>query len=210
MKVWYHVIAALVGLAVAALIVYVVFGNASQQGAVQGGDAGALGAGAEGLCGSIAPAKTQTAKARSLAGENLPALFDQLGPIPAISDKQPDQQAWVNRVHAASGLCIDEIRIEPEGVTITMSTVDSITPEVAGAYAAAALTQTFTPPFNPRRVTLEATVGGKDRTIIMSNRAWRAFQVRRRQLGLEPTVKNLKLFRAASGYGPADLRVVGW
>ncbi len=210
-KVWYHVIAAVVGLALAALIVYLVFGSASEQGAVQDGDAGNLAA-SEGLCGTIDVADTASADTRALAGANLPALFDQLGPIPAISDEQPAQQKWVERVHAAAGLCIDELRIETTGTTISMSTVDGVDDATASAYAAGALQQAFTPPFNPRTITLTSTVGddGAERTIVVSNRAWRAFTVRRKALGLEPTIANLKQFRKASGFAPADLKIVGW
>lgn len=214
-KVWYHLIAAVVGLCIAALIVYLVFGNASEEGATQDGDAGALAA-AEGLCGTIDPADTTSEETRAVAGENNPALFDAQGPIPAIREDQVDQQAWVNRVTAAGGMCIDEIRIEQSGatnnlVTISMSTVDGVTDEQARAYAAGVIAQSFTPPFNPRTVTLQATVGDSQRSIVISDRAWRAYQVRRRQLKLQHTIENLVLFRQAVGrqFG-ADLRLNGW
>jgi hypothetical protein len=209
-KVWYHLIAALVGLALAALIVYLVFGSASQQGAVQDGDAGSLAA-SEGLCGTIDAADINATETRELASQNLPALFDAQGPIPAIADSQPDQKDWVERVHAAGGLCLDEIRIVPEGATIAMSTVDSVDDDTARAYAAAVVAQAFTPPFSPRRVTVTATVGDSDRTIIVSGRAWRAYQVRRRQLGIDHSLSSLIQFRRATGqqFGP-DLRILGW
>lgn len=208
-KLWYHLAAAAVGLALAALIVYLVFGSASEEGATQDGDAGSLAA-TGGLCGTIDPAETDSPKTRQLARENMPALFDQAGPIPAISDDQPQHKAWVDRVHAASGLCLDELRIETEGTTAVMSTVEGVDEAAAARYAIGVLQQAFTAPINPRRVTLVATVGDSQRTIAMSGRAWRAFQVRRRQLGLEATVENLKLFRQASSFQPADLRIVGW
>lgn len=208
-KLWYHLAAAVVGLALAALIVYLVFGSASEEGARQDGDAGALAA-AEGLCGTIDVGETQSVETRRLARENLPALFDQQGPIPAISDEQPEHKAWVDRVHAASGLCLDELRIETAGTTAVLSTVEGVDAPTAAAYASGVLVQAFTPPISPRRVTVVATVGDAERTIAVSARAWRAFQVRRRQLGLEPTVENLKLFREASAFGPEDLRIVGW
>lgn len=208
-KIWYHVIAAIVGLAVAALIVYLVFGSASEQGATQDGDAGALAA-SETLCGSIAPADTATKKTRALAGKNLPTLVNAQGPFAAISDKEPKQQDWVERVHAASGLCIDELQILPEGTTISMSTVDNVSEAAARRYAADSLAQAFTPPLNPRHVKIDAAIGDSERTISMSARAWRAYEARRRQLKLQHSIKNLKLFRQASGYKPADLRIVGW
>jgi hypothetical protein len=208
-KVWYHLIAAVVGLAVAALIVYLVFGSASEQGATQDGDAGALAA-SETLCGTVKPADTSSPTTRKLAGENLPSLSDAKGPFAAISDEQPKQQDWVERVHAASGLCIDELEIVPEGTAISMSTVDGVSEADAQQYVAGTIAQAFTPPLNPRRVTLVSTVGDSERTILISARAWRAYQARRRQLGIPHSIANLKLFRQASGYKPVDLRIVGW
>jgi hypothetical protein len=217
-KVWYHVIAAVVGLAIAALIVYLVFGNASQEGAVQDGDAGSLAAGGS-LCGTVGTGDTTSAATRKTAADNPPALSDALGPIAAISDDKPEQQQWVARVHAASGLCLDELTIEnsaPEGastrnvITALMSTTDDVNDTEAGAYAGGVLQQAFTRPFSPQRVTIQATVGGKDRTVVVSSRAWRAFEARRRQIGRPATIANLKLFQQASGFGPADLKLTGW
>lgn len=209
MKIWYHVLAAVVGLAIAALIVYLVFGSASEQGARQEGSAGELSA--EGtLCGEIEPGKTSSAEARELAGENLPSIVDQEGPIPAISRDQPEHQDWVERVHAASGLCLDEIRIEPSGTTLTMSTVEGVDEAEASAYAAGAVSEAFTPPFNPPRVTLRATVGESERTAVVSRRAWNAFEVRREALDVPLTMGSLAQFRQATSYSRQDLRVSGW
>ena len=218
MKVWYHLVAATVGLALAALIVYLVFGSASQEGAVQDGDAGSLAAGG-GACGTIAPAATGSRDARAKADASPPALSDAKGPIAAISSDRPQQRAWVARVHAASGLCLDEIRIENSApadapatniITATMSTVDGVDDAAAGAYAAGVLAQSFTEPFFPRTVTVQSTVGESERTIRMSSRAWRAFDLRRRTLKRPVTVANLKLFQQATAYRPADLRITGW
>lgn len=210
MKFWYHLVAALVGLATSALIVYAVFGSASEEGARQEGSAGALSAEGARLCGTIPPAQTSSQRARRLAAENLPALFDQLGPIPAIADDQPDQKAWVARVHAAGGLCLDEIRIEPAGTTIAMSTIEGVEEARASAYAAGALAQAFTPPFSPPRVTLRATVGGTERVAVVSQRAWRAFGFHRQARGAPLTMQALAAFRRETSFGPGDLRVNGW
>jgi hypothetical protein len=216
MKVWYHVIAAVVGLAVAALIVYLVFGNASEQGAVQDGSAGSLAASAN-LCGSVEPDQLTAPKTRKLARANQPALFDAKGPLAAISDTKPQQQAWVDRVHAASGLCIDELHIDRSGnrnnvVTVSMSTTDDVPVGEAQAYVAEILQQAFTMPFLPIQVRVEANVGGKDRRLVVSRRAWNAYVARRRQLKLPNTVANLKLFRkdAGSSLARGDLAVTGW
>jgi hypothetical protein len=208
-KVWYHLIAAVVGLAIAALIVYLVFGSASEQGATQDGDAGVLAA-SETLCGTVKPTDTSSPATRATAGKNLPTMFDPNGPITAISDTRPKQQDWVERVHAASGLCIDELEILPEGTRISMSTVDGVSDDDARQFAAGALAQAFTPPFNPRQVTIVATIGDSERTISMSTRAWRAYQAQRRQLKIPHSITSLKQFRQVAGYKPADLRIVGW
>jgi hypothetical protein len=217
-KVWYHVIAALVGFAVAALIVYLVFGSASEQGAVQDGDAGSLAAGTS-MCGSIDVADTTSAETRATAAESPPALFDAKGPIAAISDKFPKQRDWVARVHAASGLCLDELTIENSTpatgpatnvVRISMSTTEDVDDAEASAYAGGVLAQAFTPPFSPRSVTLQASVGDEQRTVVVSSRAWRAFEARRRQLKRPATIANLRLFQQASAFGAADLKLTGW
>lgn len=218
-KVWYHVIAALVGLAVAALIVYLVFGSASEQGAVQDGDAGSLAAGTS-LCGSVDQADTTSAETRAAAAESPPALFDAKGPIAEISAKFPKQRDWVARVHAAGGLCIDELSILTSGegasakntVEVLMSTTEDVDDAAAGAYAGGVLAQAFTPPFNPRSVTIQASVGDTQRTVTVTSRAWRAFEARRRQIKppRPATIANLKLFQQASAFGPAELKLTGW
>jgi hypothetical protein len=210
-KLWYHLIAAVTGLALAALIVYIVFGNASEQGATQDGAAPqSLTSGGAGMCGKIDVAKLDDAHTLRLARENPPALFGDQGPIPAISESKPQQQEWVDRVQAAGGLCLDEVRIERAGTTISLSVVDGVDERETAAYAAGVLTQAFTPPFNPKRVTLLTTVGTSERTIVISQRAWYAYEARRTQLRLAPTLANLINFRKATAYGPADLRIVGW
>jgi hypothetical protein len=215
-KVWYHVIAALVGLAVAALIVYVVFGNASQQGATQEGAApGALDAGGALLCGSIKPEDTTSAKSRALALDNQPSLFNGQGPIAAISDKHPDQQDWIARVHAATGLCADEIHIETGRTTISLSAVEGVSDEDMAAYTAATLGQAFTAPFNPLgcpacHVRVVTTIDGTDRVVFASTRAWSAYQFARRTKRQPLTMDTLAQFKAASSYRSTDLLVRGW
>lgn len=210
MKFWLHALAAFVGLVIAALIVYLVFGNASEQGATQDGSAGTL-ASAESLCGTIHPTELLSESTRALASKNPPAMSDAMGPVAAISDDKPDQKRWFARVHAASGLCIDEIQITPEKTLISMSTVASVSAQDAAIFTAAAMAQAFTAPFHPRQVTIVTLVGDSERTVTVSNRAWRAYQLRRKQLGLEHSLKNLKLFRQAVGHQfGAGLRITGW
>jgi hypothetical protein len=215
-KVWYHVIAAVVGLATAALIVYIVFGNASQQGATQDGAApGSLDAGGALLCGTITPAEGTSAKARATARDSLPSMSNAEGPIAAISKDHPDQQDWFERVHAAAGLCTDEIRLVTGNTTIALSDVEGVTEAEMSAYTAGALAQAFTAPFDPLgctacHVSITASVGGTDRTAVVSTRAWQAFQFARKARRQPLTMHALAQFQAVSGYRPADLRVKGW
>jgi hypothetical protein len=208
-KLWYHVIAAIVGFAVAALIVWWVFGHASEQGATQEGSAGSLGA-AETLCGTITPSEATSEAARAKAHDNPPVMSDDEGPIAAIRDDKPEQQAWFDRVHAASGLCADEIKVGERENTISMSTVDSVSEADAGAFAAAALAQAFTPPLQRSKVTLVTTIGDDERKVVISSRAWKAFQIARESRNQPLDMKTLALFRQATSFGAQDLRVVGW
>jgi hypothetical protein len=214
-KIWYHVIAALVGLAVAALIVYIVFGNASQQGAVQEGSApGSLDQHAGGaLSGSIAPADGTSAKARRIAGANQPSLFNDKGAISSLKPK--DQRDWVDRVHAAAGLCTDEVHIVQGRTTLAISASGKVSDADIAAYTAGALAQAFTAPFDPLgctacHVLVTTTVKGADRSALVSTRAWSAFQFARRSRHLPLTMHALAQFQAASSYRPADLTVHGW
>lgn len=209
MKFWYHALAALVGLSISALIVWFVFGSASQEGARQEGSAGSLSA--ESLCGSIAPGEANSADTRRKARENPPTLYNEQGLIPSISEDKPEQQAWVDRVHAAGGLCVEEVRIEQEaGATIQLSALGDVSEEYAAAFTAGVIAQAFTAPFNPPKVTVRTTLREGERTAIVSRRAWQAYQIRREALGIPHSMHALVQFRQATAYGPNDLRILGW
>jgi hypothetical protein len=201
--------AAVVGFAVAALIVYWVFGHASEEGATQEGSAGSLGA-AETLCGTISPSEGTSEAVRAKAADNLPVLADDTGPIPAISDDKPEQKAWFARVQAASGFCSDEVKVGASETTITMSTVDSVSDADAGTFAAAALAQAFTQPLQRTKVTITTTVGDEDRTVVISSRAWKAFQIYREARNEPLDMQTLARFRQTTSFGAQDLRVTGW
>lgn len=209
-KLLYHCIAAFVGLSAAALIVFLVFGNASEQGAKPDSAApDALASGAGGRCGSIAPAQANTPATRALAAKDGPALSLPTGPVQAIGD--PTQRAWVARVHAASGLCTDEISFRAGGtVAISMSATKAVSYAEASALAAGTLAQAFTAPINPHAVTLTYTAAGTTRIATVGLRAWNAYGVRRRQLRVPLSMHTLVLFRSAVYRGQTDLKLVGW
>lgn len=209
MKIWYHVIAAVVGLAVAALIVYAVFGSASEQGATQDGTAPTALSDGGSLCGTITAAEGLRQSAITKAAKNSPALFLLDKPIDSINSDRPDQQRWVARVHAGAGLCVDELRFgEANAVTLNMSTVDSVSKSDVDAFVMQAIGQAFTAPINPPTVTVELTIGSDVRTIEVSQRAWRLFTARAKQVKQPLTTHNLVLFRKA--VKPSGLAIRGW
>ena len=213
MKLWYHVIAAVVGFVLAALVVYLVFGNASQQAATQDGSApGSLGSSGL-ICGTITPGEASSPDTLKLARANQPALFTGNAPVEIRAD-HPEQRTWVARVMAASGLCIDEIRLDTATISIAFSAPEKLTTQQAETLVAGALTQAFTAPFAPPRsnvaIKLSASIGTSERTAVISVRAWGAYQASRRQLGVPFSMKRLAAFQRSHTFGAGDLRLVGW
>jgi hypothetical protein len=207
MKVLYHVLAATVGLAAAGIIVFLVFGAASEQGASQDGRA-PRGAGGTTVCGKLPPAATRTPAAQAAAAAALPAMFDPSGPIPGF--EVPEQEAWFARVHAAAGMCTDEIGFVETGVArLSMSVVPPVTQAQASQYAAGAIAAAFSAPFNPRSVSIEVVSDAGIQRAAVSLRAWQAFTIARRQLGVPLTMESLAQFKQAR-YRPSDLTVTGW
>lgn len=205
-----HAVAALVGLALAALIVYLVFGSASQEGATQEGTApGDVRRTGAALCGTVAPAEVRSKQARATALRNLPAIIDELGREVTIAKNRADQRAWFARVHAASGLCLDEIRVAEAETSIAMSTVDEVSEEAASRYAAEVLAAASRPPLHRDRVTLRVLVGEEERVVSVSRRAWAAFEASREELGLDLTIDDLARFRRGR-FGAGQIRIVGW
>lgn len=213
-KVWAHIIATLVGLALAALIVYLVFGNASQQGATQDGAAPSSVASGESLCGTVTPAEGQSPAARATALEHPPTIIDATGRevVVRATAKAAQQRSWFARVHAASGLCLDEINVPNANTgttTIGMSTVKSVSPEDAAAFAGGAIAASFTAPLRRPAVSLVVLVGREQRSVFVTQRAWSAFLVAGRSRGLGTSVRDLVAFRRSSGFTARDLRITG-
>lgn len=218
MKIWYHVIAAVVGISLAGLIVFLVFGNASRQAATQDGAApGSLDASGGSLCGSIPPAQGATPAARKQGLAHLPTIVSPTGQQVSINTSTLDgraQLAWVARVQAASGLCIDELRIGDKGGrnVITMSTVSTVTPVEAAAYAGAVVTAAYTLPLRRTELLVTTFVGDQRRRVFITDRAYNAFQVYRRSNRAGTSVADLRAFRrqVGPGFGAANLRIQGW
>lgn len=213
MKLWHHIVAGVVGLSLAGLIVFLVFGNASREGAVQEGAApGSLRGSGETLCGSVTPAQGLTQPARKKALANPPTLIAaETKREIAIQADKADQLAWVARVHAASGMCIDQVTLanDPNTPTrIAFSTTDAVSDAEASAYVGAAVGQSFTQPLRRLQVVVRATVGERERTATVSLRAWNAFRVRRKSLGYETTMTDIAAFgRRFPTFG---IKAAGW
>ncbi|MCW2974298.1 MAG: hypothetical protein JWN72_2571 [Thermoleophilia bacterium] len=210
MKIWAHVIATVVGLAVAGLIVFLVFGSASREGALQDGTAGNRATEDGALCGTVAVADINTPAARRTALKNAPAVYNKLDV--QIEFPQAAGKAWLARVQASSGLCIDEVRYgENPGDTtsISMSTVARVSAAEASAYTGAALVAAGQKPLDGRNLSVVTFVGDQKRSIYFSIRAYDAYIAQRRGLGLGSTVADLIEFRRVTNF-KGDIRINGW
>lgn len=209
-KIWAHVIATVVGLAVAGLIVFLVFGSASREGALQDGTAGNRATEDGALCGTVAVADINTPAARRTALKNAPAVYNKLDV--QIEFPKASGKAWLARVQASSGLCIDEIRYgENEGDTtsISMSTVKRVTAADASAYTGATLVAAGQQPLANRNISVVTFVGDQKRSVYFSARAYAVFVSQRRALGLGSTVADLIKFRRLTNF-KGDIRINGW
>ena len=208
MKVWFHIIAVLVGFLTAGLIVFLVFGTASREGATQDGAAPGIEATSETLCGTIAPADTATPATIAKAKDHLPAIIDPTGKQIA-GFARPNQQAWINRVAAASGFCLDEIEIA-DTTKMTLSTVKDVSDDEAAAFTGAALMASFQEPLNRPQVEVITYVGDQRRSVAMSERAYLAFSTWQRVNGASSSVTDLVRFSRTARLGAANLRILGW
>ena len=211
-KVWFHVIASIVGLLLAGLIVFAVFGNASREGALQDGTAGGRATADGTVCGSVPVTQVNTPAARRKAMANPPTLIGATGT--AVRFAKPADQAWVARVQAGSGLCIDEIKVGPEPgstTTISMSTVKGVTEAEASAYTGAALLAANQLPLRGRNVRITTFVGDQKRTIYVSVRFYDAFLAARGAYRLGTSASDIVAFRKrVPGFKAGDVAISGW
>lgn len=209
MKIWAHVIATLVGLAVAGLIVFLVFGNASREGALD--DSSGRGSSDGALCGTLSIAELGSPAARRTATTNLPSLVNRRGEARQFGPGKG--QAWLAGIQAGGGLCVDEVKYsdaESGTTTVTMSTVDRVSNAEASAYTGAAFVAAGQAPYQRRNITVITFVGNQKRIVSFSSRAYLAYIAQRRNLGLGATVGDLiKFRRLAAGFAPG-IRINGW
>lgn len=207
-----HVLAALAGVVLAAVIVVLVFEQASREGARQEGEApqavqveGSSGAG----CATVEPAEFDEPDAIARAAKNLPAIIDANQQEVRVVDRR--QAAWLARVQAAFGLCVDEIAISPQRTDVIATLPADTTDADVDAYTYHFLQRSFEPPLARNTVALDLSVGEDDRRrLLVRDFAWRAFQRSHRAFGLQPTIDGMRQFRRRVGYGEREMRLEGW
>lgn len=207
MKVWLHVLAAFLGLALAGMIVFMVFGNASRNAASEGNAPSAQTETAD-LCGSINATEAFDKGSVSSAHGDLPPILNDKQ-VPVVPN-QPHQITWFAQLHAASGFCLDEIVVLPRALTVSATFPKSISQAQVDAFAFNTLTQAFKPPLARSSVKLEVLDGEQKRSVTITSEAWNNFVSGRASLGLDPSIDGLREFKREVGYGPAKLRVSNW
>ena len=207
-----HITATIVGLLTAGLIVFLVFGNASREGAVQDGEApGVTNAAGTSLCGKVPAAELLTPANVAKAPDQLPTILDPTGrSITGLGT--PTQQAWLNRLVAGAGFCLDEIALSgPGGTTsITLSTTDSVDAGEVAAFTGGALVAGHAAPFADRTLLVTTFAGDQKRTIKMTKRALDLFATWRQVNGAGSSVTDLVRFSRDVRPGAANLQILGW
>lgn len=206
MKLLLHVVATIAGICVAALLVFLVFGRASENGATQDGEVpnGLEAAATESGCGAAPSPETS----RRATAEPPTVLNDKGVQVRPVAAQLP----YFSRIQAAGGLCVDEVRVTTGATDISLSTVEGVTQAQASSFTYRALEQAFRPPIAPSRVTIRTSLGtaGAPRTAVVGRRAWLAFSAGRAALRLPPDMVGLARFQRTVAFPTSELRVSGW
>lgn len=211
-KAWYHVIASVVGLVTAGLIVFLVFGNASKQGAAQESAAPtSVGSGmGQTLCGKVAPSDALSPKYLAKVDKNMPTIINEVGT--QIAGFAPvEQKAWLARVVASSGFCLDEIEFTSNStIKLSISSVEGMSEQDISAFTGAAIVFAHQPPLNRRVVKAVTFVGGQKRSITMSQRAASTFNIWRKLNNSGTSVSDIIRFSKTARLGSSNLQILGW
>jgi hypothetical protein len=204
---WLHVLAAFLGVALAALIVFLVFGNASDQNQIEGDAPGEQSA--TSLCGSVDASTVTERKVIDQASTNLPKVYNNKGK--AIEPSDSKQRLWLATLHAASGLCLTEIRVLPQQLRLKAGYPDSMSATQVDAFVYATLSRSFEgpPSLRFRSLSHEAVVDGQTRSVRISADTWGNFRRARAAMALDRSVRDLKAFKR-QGYSDAELFLRGW
>ena len=202
LKGWLHVLATFLGLALAGLIVFLVFGQASEQGQVSGEAPEE-----ETQCTTIAPDRSRSPAAISAATDNVPPVVDAKGARVKLT---PEERTWIANMHAASGLCLRQVNIRPSQWVIQATYPSGVEARQLETYAMDTLSRAFEEPLAQSRVLLETQVDGQARTVNVQVEAWRAFQRSRTAFGVERSVAGLREFSEKTAYDQRFIRTAGW
>lgn len=206
MKGWLHIVAAVLGLALAGLIVYVVFARTT--GGLEGQDESALPLRQVTECSSIAPAQGTNDASVERARQALPEILNERGVL--VTPDEAGQVAWFARLHAASGLCVDEVEVKTKSLSIAVSYPDTVSANSVDSYTFALLTRAFEPPLARSQVTLVVDVAGVQRGVHVSSHVWQNFRRSRAAMGYDPSVRDLARFGKRVGFKPVELAIAGY
>lgn len=205
---WLHALAAIVGLALSALIVVLVFGAADEQGSSQSGDApGQAAQDSAGSCGSYGPAEAASATRVAEAARRPPATLDGKGDSAQPKDKA--QKAWIARVHAALGQCTEELTVG-RNIRVSAAFPDDTSTSDAQQYAFQFLVESFKPPLGPRQVELEVTQGDVTRTLLVRPNVWQAYLQQFGATVAPGSFDQLMAFTRRVKYTPQEATFTGW
>lgn len=207
-----HAIAAIIGFAASAAIVVVVFSTADREAASTGGakPSGASDASAT-RCTRIPPGKGADATSIATARRSLPPIYDEHQIQVKVTSGS--QLAWFARIHAALGLCTNEVDVARRFVTIDVAFPEGTSERDVRAYVFGALVQAFSPPLARSRVHLDVGVGSSTsapRVVEIHADAWNAFQRAHVAMRLPDSFAGLRAFRSKVGYGASQIRLTGW
>ncbi len=204
-----HVVSAVVGIATAALIVFIVFGSASQNGASQDGDSGHSAQGEEsgsGIgsnksgnvgCGAYKVPANRNSNAIARARKSLPTVRNQKGV--AVTPSDANQITWFATASAAAGLCMDEISVSQRRHTVTLSLPENFDRAASGRFVYAVAQELFNAPEGLQRqgIRVVATYGqggNQQLQLIIGMDAWDHFLRERKRFGLKADIGGLYSF----------------
>lgn len=212
MRAWYHLIAALLGLALAALLVTVAFREADQSGSAQSGSPGATQAargsgsgGANADCARSTPAAGRKPKAIAEAETGLPQIFDGAGVQREV--RSSTQRRWFGRLQSFGGNCVDEVVVAERTLTVTMTFPASVPAKTRDGYLIGAINASFQAPLARRALTVNWAAGESTGSVAIRSGAWTQFQQSRRALGLDETMAGLQRYGRRVGLGPQELLI---
>ncbi|MFV2070328.1 MAG: hypothetical protein ACC645_25455, partial [Pirellulales bacterium] len=210
----HHTIAAVAGFVVAALVVFLVFDSADQQGAAQDGDAPiVVGAGPSENCGSIAVADSTDAASIETALAEMPEIVGANGAAVEITDKQ--QLRWFASLHAALSLCADQVSLTPND-NPSQLVVSAMAPadwnkQRASRHAVRMLAAAFdSGPFAVKRVTLTVQHGDATRSINVTRPVWNSYNKNAKRLKLGASIAGFQKLDKRVGFKPNELKISGW